>query len=138
MGFENTGRVPPHSEEAERAVLGAIMLDGWKWMSMAQNQYRLSADSFYIPAFRLVWESCCRLIVGGRPIDLTLVSNEMRTFGTLEKCGGAIALDRIVDAGRILSVRVLDHVVIGRADATAPGSPAFMSLRESGLVQFTD
>ncbi len=43
---------------------------------------------------------------------------------------------QLVDAGRILSVRVLDHVVIGRADATSPGSPAFMSLRESGLVSF--
>ena len=43
---------------------------------------------------------------------------------------------QLVDAGRILSIKVLDHVVIGRPDATAPGSPAFTSLREAGLVSF--
>ncbi len=43
---------------------------------------------------------------------------------------------QLVEAGRILAVRVLDHIVIGRADATAPGSPAFVSLREAGLVSF--
>jgi DNA repair protein RadC len=45
---------------------------------------------------------------------------------------------QLVDAGRVLSVKVLDHVVIGRPDAAAPGSPAFLSLRENGLVSFAD
>ncbi len=40
---------------------------------------------------------------------------------------------QLVEAGRILSIRVLDHIVIGRAE---PGSPDFISLRESGLVSF--
>jgi len=112
MSGDNAGRVPPHSEEAEKAVLGAIMLDGWKWMSLAQNQYRLSADSFYVPAYRLVWESCCRLIVGGRPIDLTLVANDMRTVGTLDAAGGPIALDRLVDSA--LPTNVGHHMDIVR------------------------
>ena len=43
---------------------------------------------------------------------------------------------QLVEAGKVLSIRVLDHVIIGRADATAPGSPAFVSLRESGMVSF--
>ncbi|MCX6995783.1 MAG: hypothetical protein NTV49_01540 [Kiritimatiellaeota bacterium] len=43
---------------------------------------------------------------------------------------------QLVDAGRILSVHVLDHVVIGRADAAGLGTPAFLSLREAGLVSF--
>ena len=45
---------------------------------------------------------------------------------------------QLVDAGRILSIRVLDHVVIGRPDAAGTGTPGFLSLREAGLVQFTD
>ena len=43
---------------------------------------------------------------------------------------------QLVDAGRILSIRVLDHVVIGRPEATGPGAPGFLSLREAGLVSF--
>jgi len=45
---------------------------------------------------------------------------------------------QLVEAGRILSIKVLDHVVIGRPDAAGPGTPGFLSLRESGLVSFTD
>lgn len=41
---------------------------------------------------------------------------------------------RLVDAGRIVGIPVLDHVVIGRA----PPPPPYASLRESGAVQFDD
>lgn len=44
---------------------------------------------------------------------------------------------QLVAAGNLISIRVLDHVIIGRANATGPNSPAFLSLRESGLVDFT-
>ena len=45
---------------------------------------------------------------------------------------------QLVEAGKVLGIRVLDHVVIGRADATGAGSPAFVSLREAQLVSFTE
>ena len=45
---------------------------------------------------------------------------------------------QLVDAGRILGIKVLDHVIIGRAHASATNSPAYLSLREAGLVSFTD
>jgi DNA repair protein RadC len=42
---------------------------------------------------------------------------------------------QLVEAGRIMDIKVLDHVVLGRA---ADGEqPAFTSLRESGLVSFS-
>ena len=44
---------------------------------------------------------------------------------------------QLVEAGRILSINVLDHVIIGRPDANGTGTPGFLSLRESGLVEFT-
>ena len=43
---------------------------------------------------------------------------------------------QLIEAGRILAVRVMDHVIIGRANAAAPGSAAHLSLREQGLVDF--
>lgn len=41
---------------------------------------------------------------------------------------------QIVAAGRIIDIRVLDHVVVGRRGAGE--GPAFVSLRESGLCSF--
>ena len=42
---------------------------------------------------------------------------------------------QLVEAGKILDIKLLDHVVIGRDDPVS-GRPAFVSMRESGLVQF--
>ena len=46
---------------------------------------------------------------------------------------------QLVDAGKIIGIKVLDHIIIGRAIqpmGDQPGQPAFLSLRESGLVTF--
>lgn len=40
---------------------------------------------------------------------------------------------RLVEAGRLMGVRVLDHVILGRPEG---GRPAYVSLRESGAVEF--
>ena len=42
---------------------------------------------------------------------------------------------QLVEAGRIIGIEVLDHVIIGRPDSTR--AQAFLSLRESGLVTFS-
>lgn len=46
---------------------------------------------------------------------------------------------QMVDAGRIIDIKVLDHVIIGRAVPAAgdqPGHPGYLSLRENGLCSF--
>ena len=40
---------------------------------------------------------------------------------------------RLLEAGRILGIRVVDHVIIGRPSDMTPG---FVSLRDKGLVEF--
>jgi DNA repair protein RadC len=41
---------------------------------------------------------------------------------------------QLVEAGRIIDIKVLDHVIVGRPGPD--GQPAFLSMRESGLVAF--
>jgi DNA repair protein RadC len=46
---------------------------------------------------------------------------------------------QLIEAGKIVDIKVLDHVVIGRPVEPVgdqPGRPGFLSLRESGMVQF--
>lgn len=40
---------------------------------------------------------------------------------------------RLIEAGEILGIRVLDHIVCGRPSETSPG---YVSLQEKGLVSF--
>lgn len=43
---------------------------------------------------------------------------------------------QLVEAGKVLDIDVLDHVIIGRPQPGTPTSKPFVSLRESGLVSF--
>lgn len=46
---------------------------------------------------------------------------------------------QLIEAGRIVDIKVLDHVIIGRPIEAAgdhPGQPGYLSLRENGLVAF--
>jgi DNA repair protein RadC len=41
---------------------------------------------------------------------------------------------QLVEAGRIVDIKVLDHVILGKP--AAQGMPAFLSMREQGIVSF--
>lgn len=43
---------------------------------------------------------------------------------------------QLVQAGQIIGIKVLDHIIIGRTDG--PGTKEFLSLRECGLVTFDE
>ena len=40
---------------------------------------------------------------------------------------------QLIESGRILDIKVIDHVIVGRS---TNGGPAFLSMRESGLCEF--
>jgi replicative DNA helicase len=90
-------RSPPHSEEAERGVLGAILLDGARVADLC-IQSRLTPDAFYIPAHRLIIETILEMVNESKVVDLVFVGDRLRNKGLLEKIGGAIFLDRLIDA----------------------------------------
>ena len=90
-------RVPPHSEDAERGVLGAVLLDADKVMDLCIER-QLAPESFYIPAHRSIFAVLMDMSREGRPIDLLTVGERLRNGGLLERIGGPAALNRIVDA----------------------------------------
>ncbi len=90
-------RVPPHSEDAERGVLGAVLLDAEKVMDLCIER-QLDADSFYIPAHRAIFDVMLDMSNTGRPIDLLTVGERLKAAGLLDRIGGSTALHRIVDA----------------------------------------
>jgi replicative DNA helicase len=79
-------KVPPHNPDAEKAVLGALLLD--KDAIAVALQY-LRADDFYSTACAVVFESIVRLYNdGGRKADILTVTDELRSSGNLERAGG--------------------------------------------------
>lgn len=90
------GRVPPHSLEAEQAVLGSLLIDNGAWEQLAGY---LSAADFYIPQNRVLFEAIAQLLDQNRPCDHLTLSEHLRGAGRLDEAGGSdylLALSREV------------------------------------------
>ena len=78
-------RVPPHSVEAEQAVLGGLMLDNLAWDSVADV---ISAGDFYRNDHRLIFDAILQLADSGQPRDPVTVSDTLSRNARLEQAGG--------------------------------------------------
>ncbi len=78
-------RVPPHSNEAEQSVLGALMLDNRAWDRIAD---RLSAEDFYRNDHKLIFQTMARLVEQSKPLDVLTISDILKTTSQLNNAGG--------------------------------------------------
>ncbi len=82
-------RVPPHSIEAEESLLGAMLLSEH---AVSVVSPIVSADDFYRPAHRHIFDTMQALAVSGGGIDPVTVAEELNRVDLLEACGGTAAL----------------------------------------------
>ncbi|MDQ6955540.1 MAG: replicative DNA helicase [Mariprofundaceae bacterium] len=86
-------RIPPHSSDAECAVLGGIMLDA---ESYERLEGILLSDHFYIDANRKIFSCIEHLVAHHQPIDALTVKDQMVLNNDLDACGGEAYLGRLV------------------------------------------
>jgi replicative DNA helicase len=86
---EAAGAVPPHNEEAEASVLGAILLTE-QALDGVVLEVGLRPDHFYRPRHQLIFRSMIRLKEKAEPeaVDALTVSDDLRRAGELEQAGG--------------------------------------------------
>ncbi len=99
----------PRSEEAEQALLGAILRD-----SEALNRALEVLDdpsAFYVPRHRLIYEAMLALYEQSQPCDITTVANQLQKMATLEKVGGRVYLVELVE-GVASTVNVVTYANI--------------------------
>lgn len=113
-----TERVPPHNEEAEQAVLGAMMLSGEAIAQVADLGLR--GEDFYRSAHRLAFEALTDLYGRGEPVDQVTAKEELQRKGTLDQMGGALYVQHLVEsvgtpasAGHYARI-VADHALLRR------------------------
>ena len=97
-------RVPPHSQEAETGVLGAILLNNDVLPHVTEL---LNRDDFYRSGHRILYEVMLDLYERGSPIDLVTASEALRQKGLLEKAGGAAYLGGLTN--QVPSVENAQH-----------------------------
>lgn len=79
-------RVPPNSIEAERAVLGAILLNNEVLIHATEL---VREDDFYRSGHAVLYKAMLSLEKRGEPIDIVTVVEELRAGNDLDKVGGA-------------------------------------------------
>jgi len=95
MAAENNLKIPPQNIEAERSVLGALMLDKDAIIKVA-NLVRLG--DFYKDAHNLIYEAMIELYEQREPIDVLSLSNRLEEKKQLDKVGGSSYLTELVSA----------------------------------------
>ncbi|WP_171165940.1 replicative DNA helicase [Usitatibacter palustris] len=88
-------RLPPHSVEAEQAVLGGLLLSNPAWDRIGDV---LSEPDFYRHDHRLIWRVITRLVEDNKPADVLTVSEALKQGGELQDSGGVGYLQQLASA----------------------------------------
>ena len=78
-------RTPPHNLDAERSVLGGVLVKPAAFDEVATS---LQVDDFFLPAHREIFEAMLELDRRRQPLDVIAVADELKTRGLLPRLEG--------------------------------------------------
>jgi len=88
-------KVPPHDQEAEKSVLGALLIDKDAIVKVVEF---LKPKHFYKPAHEKIYEAILTLYEKREPADLVTVPNQLKKMKELEDIGGVTYLTELVNS----------------------------------------
>lgn len=119
-------RLPPHSLEAEEAVLGSLLIDPDAIFDVATF---LRPEAFYSAQNQTIYDAILSLTDRREPLDLITLSEELRRREQLEKVGGEATIISLINAvptainavsyGRVVEAASLRRKLIGAASTIA-------------------
>ncbi len=89
------GMIPPNDKEAEKAVLGAILLNP---NALSVVAIILTEEHFYYEAHRRIFSAMGDLDRGGVEIDAVTLGSELKRRNDLDKVGGAMVFSALLNA----------------------------------------
>ena len=81
-------RVPPQNVDAERSVLGAMLLNPDAVGTAMEILQTNSLDTFYVPAHRAVYDAIVSLYAQTKPIDVITLKDQLEKTNQLDEVGG--------------------------------------------------
>lgn len=87
-------KIPPHSVEAEQAVLGGLMLDNRRFDEVAEI---VTAVDFYRQDHRLIYAAVERLASESEPLDVVTLAEYLERAGDIEDAGGLSYLAELAE-----------------------------------------
>lgn len=90
-------KVPPHSLEAEQAVLGGLMIDNSEWDNIADI---IRSEDFYRAEHQLIFQAMARKSAANSPIDVVTLVETLNSLNELENAGGLDYLSELSSNAR--------------------------------------
>ncbi|MBU2980122.1 replicative DNA helicase [Alteromonas sp. C1M14] len=119
-------KVPPHSIEAEQAILGSMLIDPESWDKVAEV---VTENDFYNHSHQVIFKVVLALLGKSQPIDLITVSEALEHQNQLEDAGGFAYLAElakntpssanVTTYAKIVSERAITRELIGVAHEIA-------------------
>jgi replicative DNA helicase len=102
-------RIPPHSQEAEEAVLGSLLIDPDAIFDVASF---LTPEAFYRVQNRWIYQAILALSERREPLDFITLTEELRKREQLEEVGGeAYVIDLINSVPTSINARIYGRLV---------------------------
>src|SRR6185503_11326821 len=106
-------RLPPHSVEAEQAVLGGLLLSNAAWDRIGDV---IGESDFYRADHRLLWRVITKLIEDNKPADVLTVTEALKTSGEMNDVGGLAYLHQLASGTpSAANIRRYAEIVLERA-----------------------
>ena len=106
-------RTPPHSLEAEQAVIGGLLLDNGVWTRIAD---RVTDTDFYRRDHRLIFAATRALLEENKPADAVTVAELLQSQQQLEEAGGFAYLGQLArDTPTAANVRAYADIIRERS-----------------------
>ena len=106
-------KLPPHSIDAEQAVLGALMLDNSSWDNVAEI---VAETDFYRKEHRLIFNAMYKQAEANNPIDVVTLSEVLDNANELNEAGGLEYLGEMVNnTPSTANIRAYANIIRERA-----------------------
>ena len=93
--FSVPGKKPPQAIEAERSLIGGLMLDKSAITKIADT---IRSEDFYKEAHQRIYQAIIELFEKGEPIDILTVSRRLQDKKEMERIGGNTYLTELVNS----------------------------------------
>ncbi len=91
--METNIKTPPQNLDAERSVIGAVLIDNDVLSVVADN---LREDHFYSPQHQIIFSSIIDLYQHAKPIDVLTLTSDLKKKKKLQQVGGSAYLSEII------------------------------------------
>lgn len=134
------GRIPPYDLDAEKSVLGGLLIDKDAIIRIVEF---LRADHFYSKAHQNIYSAILNLYEKNVPYDLVTVPNELRKMNALDDSGGVTYLTDLVNlvptaANIEYYAQMIRNDSIKRSLITVSGNIAELAYTESDVDDILD